>query len=76
MLPKLQDLGIDRLSVDERIALAQAIWDSLPVHPRPPLSSGKQDELLRRAAEDDARPEDVVSWEQVKADILDRLARS
>ena len=76
MPPTLQELGIDRLSVDDRIALAQAIWDSLPVQPRPPLSRAKRDELTRRAAEDDARPEDVVPWEQVKADILDRLGRT
>lgn len=76
MPPTLQELGIDRLSVDDRIALAQAIWDSLPAQPRPPLSRAKRDELARRAAEDDARPEDVVPWEQVKADILDRLGRS
>jgi len=75
MLPTLQDLGIDRLSVDDRIALAQAIWDSLPAQPRLRLSPAKQDELSRRAAEDDVRPEDVVPWEQVKAGILDRLGR-
>ncbi len=71
MLQTLQDLGIDRLSVDERIALAQAIWDSLPVQPHPRLSAAKRDELSRRSAEDDAQPEDVLPWEQAKAGILD-----
>jgi len=76
MLPTIEDLGIDRLSVDDRIALAQAIWDSIPAQPRPSLSRAKQDELTRRAAEDDARPEEVVTWDQVKANILSRLATS
>ena len=29
MPPTLQELGIDRLDVDDRLALAQAIWDSV-----------------------------------------------
>lgn len=63
------------LSVSERIALAQALWDSIAGQPRPPLSEAKRAELARRAAEDDARPEEVVPWEKAKADILARLGR-
>jgi putative addiction module component (TIGR02574 family) len=62
-------------SVPERIALAQALWDSIADQPRPPLSEAKRAELARRAAEDDARPDDVVPWEKAKADILARLGR-
>ena len=29
MTPTLESLGIDRLSVPERVALVHAIWDSL-----------------------------------------------
>lgn len=61
------------LSVTERIALAQALWDSIAGQPRPPLSEAKRAELTRRAAEDDARPDEVVPWERAKADILARL---
>jgi putative addiction module component (TIGR02574 family) len=66
---------LQHLSVAERIALAQALWDSIADQPRPPLSDAKRAELARRAAEDDARPDEVVPWEKAKADILARLGR-
>ena len=63
-----------RLSVPERIALAQALWDSIAAESHPPLvSDAQRRELERRAAEDDALPDEVVPWEVVKADILARL---
>jgi putative addiction module component (TIGR02574 family) len=68
-----EDFG--HLSVPERIALAQALWDSIADQPRPPLSEAKRAELARRAAEDDARPDEVIPWEEAKADILARLGR-
>lgn len=65
-----------QLSIPERIALAQALWDSVADEPHPLLCSDAQrQELERRATEDDASPDDVVSWEVVKADILSRLDR-
>jgi putative addiction module component (TIGR02574 family) len=64
------------LSVSDRIALAQALWDSIPDQPRQPLSEAKRAELERRAAEDDARPDDVIPWEKAKADIIARLYHS
>ena len=76
MPPTLQDLGIDRLSVDDRIALAVAIWDSLAAKLRPPLSRAKHEELTRRAAEDDTRPDNVVPWVEAKSGILARLGQS
>jgi putative addiction module component (TIGR02574 family) len=66
---------LQHLSVPERIALAMALWDSIADQPRPPLSEAKRAELARRAAEDDARPDEVVPWEKAKADILSRLGR-
>lgn len=64
---------LQHLSVPERIALAQDLWNSIPDRPLPQLSNLKREELARRAAEDDARPEEVVPWEKAKADILARL---
>ena len=63
-----------RLSIAERIALAQALWDSVAAEAHPPLlSDAQRRELERRAAEDDASPDEVVPWEAVKANILARL---
>src|SRR5918911_360692 len=58
MAPTLQALGIDRLSVEDRIALATAIWDSIAAEPHSPLLTDTQRlELDRRVAEDDAQPD-------------------
>ena len=67
----LQQMGIDRMTVRERIALAQDILDSVAAdQPCPPLSEAKRQELARRIADADANPEDGVPWEQV----IERLA--
>jgi putative addiction module component (TIGR02574 family) len=42
----------------------------------PPLSEAKRQELERRVAEDDAHPEDVITWEEVKARTAGRLRGS
>ena len=44
----MMDLPDDlrHLSVPERIALAQALWDSIAGQPRPPLSDAKRAEEL------------------------------
>lgn len=76
MPPTLQDLGIDRLSVDDRIALAQAIWESLADEPRPStLTEAQRAELRVRLAEHAANPDDVVPWEQVQAEALARWTK-
>ena len=69
-------LGINRLSAAERLMLVQAILDSV-VAEQPPaeLSVAKQQELKRRLADHLANPDDVVPWEQVKADALARWQR-
>ena len=76
MSPTMKELGIDRLSVEDRLALVHEIWDSIPVEPgRTYLSDAQRHELEHRLAEHAANPTDVVPWEQVKADAVARLAR-
>lgn len=76
MSPTLETLGINRLSVDERIVLVQQIWDSIAEEAnRRSLTDAQRLELERRADEDDAVPEDTVSWEQVKAEALARWSQ-
>ena len=71
----LERLGIDRMTVSERIALAQEILDSVAAEqPRPPLSEAKRKELDRRIADDAANPGDGVPWEEVEAAALARFA--
>ena len=74
MGPTMSDLGIDRLSVEQRIALAQEIWASLgDSRPGPRLTDERWEEILRRDAELDADPSVGVSWEQVRREIEARL---
>lgn len=76
MTPTLEQLGIDRLSIPQRIALAQEILDSVAAEQSPSdLSEGKREELKRRMADHAANPDDVVPWEQVQADALARFGK-
>ncbi len=69
----VQSLGIDRLTRDQRIALVQEIWATIAAEPyQPLLTDAQRQELERRVAEDDANPDDVIPWEQVKAQALSR----
>ncbi len=73
----IESLGIDKLSRDERLALAQDILDSVAAeNPPPKLSDARRRELERRAAEDDASPDDVTPWAEVQAETLARLRGS
>jgi putative addiction module component (TIGR02574 family) len=74
MASTMQNLGIDRLSVDERLALMHEIWDSIAVETeRTHLSDLQRRELERRLVEHEANPGDVVPWEQVKAEAVARF---
>lgn len=71
----VQSLGIDRLPVDEQLALVREIWDGiLAAGVRPTLSETKLQELRRRVADDDADPDSLIPWEEVKAQALKRIA--
>jgi putative addiction module component (TIGR02574 family) len=76
MSPTLEQLGIDRLSIEQRIALAQEILDSVVAdRPVPQLSEAKQQELKKRLADCNAQPDDVVAWEQVEAEAISRFGK-
>lgn len=76
MTTTLKRLGIDRLTIVERIELAQEILDSVAAEqPRAPLSDAKRRELDRRIADQAANPADGVPWEEVEAAALARFGR-
>jgi len=76
MSPILQALGIDQMNIDERIALANAIWDSIGEQSHSPLITEPQrQELERRLTEHQANPNDVIPWEQIRADALKRFQK-
>ena len=67
---------IASLSVDERIRLVEAIWDSIAAEPgKLELTEAQKQELERRLAAHAASPTEVVPWEEVKAQALARARR-
>ena len=61
MSPTLEELGIYRLSMEQRIALAQEILDSVVAdQSTSTLSEAKRQELRRRLVDHAANPNDVV----------------
>jgi putative addiction module component (TIGR02574 family) len=69
-------LGIDRLNVDERLALIEEIWASICTDAKSfPLTAGQRAELDRRVADDDAFRDDVMPWNEVKTSVRSRLGR-
>ena len=72
----VKSLGIDRLGIEDRLALVEEIWDSIAVDSAAvPLTEAQRAELDRRIADHEAAPNDVVSWEEVKTSTIDRLKR-
>ena len=72
----LNTLGIDRLSVEDRLQLVQEIWDSLDGRgDHLALTEAQEREIDRRIAALDANPEAVTLWEVVEARAWARLAR-
>jgi putative addiction module component (TIGR02574 family) len=76
MAVSLKSLGIERLGIEERLALVEELWDSIAADSAAvPLTEAQRAELDRRIAEHEANPDDVVPWEEVKASITERLKR-
>jgi putative addiction module component (TIGR02574 family) len=66
----MKHLGIDRLSTEERVALALEIWESLgDARPSVQLTAEQRAELARRDAELDANPGAALTWEQIRANV-------
>lgn len=64
------------LSVEERIALAQRIWDSVAVDPAAvPLTEDQRLELERRLEDHTLDPTAVVGWDEAEARIRARLKK-
>lgn len=70
MAATMKELGIDRMSVEDRLALVEEIWDSIAnVNGDLPLTPEQKDLLDRRIADLDANPANVLTWEQIKEHV-------
>jgi len=72
----LQTYGIDRLTVSDRIALVQEIWDSIAAETENyALIPSQRDGIDRRLASHESNPQAAIPWEQVEVEALARLNR-
>lgn len=70
----LKSLELEHLSIEDRVSLVTAIWDSIAISSgSPPLTDELRAELDQRFADHLARPDDVVPWEEAKAAALARM---
>jgi putative addiction module component (TIGR02574 family) len=70
MPPTIRELGIDRLSVQDRLALVQEIWDSIAAEAdQLPLTEETKGLLDRRIADLEARPGEVLTWDQIRRSV-------
>jgi putative addiction module component (TIGR02574 family) len=76
MAVSMADYGLDQLSVEDRLTLAQQLWDSIAEElSRLPLTEAQMQEVDRRLAAHRANPQAAVPWEQVEAEARARLRR-
>jgi putative addiction module component (TIGR02574 family) len=84
MSPTFKSLGIDQLSVSDRMRLVEEIWESIestpkPLAPEPAPSEVPKwhlEELDRRLADDEVSPEPGIPWDQAYARLQRRLRES
>jgi len=76
MAVSLKALGIDRLDVEERLALVEELWDSIASDSAAiPLTPEQTQELQRRLSDYEANPQEGVPWPEVKASISKLLGK-
>lgn len=64
---------IASLSVEDRILLVQAIWDSIAADQAyPELTEAQKRELDARIDDSEMNPDNSLTWEEVKASIKRR----
>lgn len=61
-----------QLPIEQRIELIEALWDTMPSAPLPPLSDEWRAEIQRRSADYDIGKSQPIPWEQVRADARRR----
>jgi putative addiction module component (TIGR02574 family) len=76
MASTLESLGLDRLSIEDRLALADEIWESVARETQAnPLTESQRSELERRLADSDLRPDQTTDWSDILRDALARSQR-
>jgi putative addiction module component (TIGR02574 family) len=67
---------ITALSIEDRIGIVEAIWESIAAEPEGlSLTEAQRKELERRIVAHAASPEAVIPWEVVRAEALARARK-
>jgi putative addiction module component (TIGR02574 family) len=75
-MAKVDLTDILELSVQDRISLAQQIWDSVASDPDSlPLTVEQREELERRLEEYRKNPQDGAAWEDVQRRLRSQLTK-
>lgn len=62
--------AITALSVEDRIRLVQSIWDTIAAEQAyPELTDVQKQELDRRITDSESNPDNVMTWEEIKASL-------
>ena len=69
----LASLGIERMSIADRLTLVEDLWDSIAA--QSPVTDAQRKELDRRLADHATDPGDVVPWTEVHQSITTRLGQ-
>jgi putative addiction module component (TIGR02574 family) len=69
----LTAIEISKLTVEQRLELIEALWESLREHPEViPVPDWHREELDRRLGELDRGEVETASWDEVKRGLRDR----
>ena len=69
----LASLGIERMSIADRLTLVEDLWDSIAA--QSPVTQAQRKELDRRLADHATNPGDVVPWTEVRQSITSRMGQ-
>jgi len=73
MTPTLQQLGLHQMSIEDRLALAQQLYESVAEElDQQHLTPAQRAELERRIAAADANPQAGIAWEVIRAEARAR----
>ena len=75
MSPTLESLGIRTLPIEDRLRIANDLWDSVESDsPKRELSDALKSELDRRIADDDANPDEAIPFDVFDAEMRRQFA--
>lgn len=74
MSTQLQEWGVDRMSLMERLQLFHELWETLAEEAeQTPFTSKQCEEIDQRLASHQLHPERAIPWQQIEDETLAKL---